>query len=192
MNSTLLILCTLLSLSVSAQAQTKTPQPKPASQVIEQGKFRFYETKQIRGEEDYTISRSTNDELIVAAKITLPFAEQETKPLVTAMLRTNADYTPRTFDINGPTLLEITENTSVQISGHAASIKDRDKTETLNVPPSYFTLSGYVPVTMEMMLVRYWLAHGKPTSIRLLRTGEAFVEFRGSDSVTISGKTIAL
>jgi len=151
-NSTLLILCTLLSLGVSAQAQRKTRQAKPLGQVIERGKFRFYETKQIRGEEDYTISRTTDDELFVQAKTTLPYAEQDTKPLVNAMLRTKADYTPRTLEIKGPVLLDIQENTSIQVRGQAASIKDRGSNKTLNLPLAYFTLSGYVPVTMEMML----------------------------------------
>ena len=160
--------------------------------MIERGKFRLYETKQIRGEEDYTISRTTGDELFVEAKTTLPFAEQDTKPLVNATLRTKADYTPRTFDINGPTLLEIKENTSVQVSGQTASVQDRGQSKSLTLPAAYFTLSGYVPVTMEMMLVRYWLSHGKPASIQLLPTGEALVELRGKDSVTISGKTTEL
>jgi hypothetical protein len=190
--SLLLVLCTLLSLVVCAQAQRKTRRPQPAGHVIERGKFRFYETKQIRGEEDYTISRITGDELLIRAKTTLPFAEQDTKPLVNATLRTSLNYTPRTFQIQGPTLLDIEENTSVQIKNEAASIRDRGQNAVLNVPAAYFTLSGYMPVTMEMMLVRYWLAHGKPASIPLLPAGEAFVEFRGNDSVTISGKETAL
>src|SRR5881394_802778 len=28
--------------------------------------------------------------------------------------------------------------------------------------------NGYVPLSIEMMLVRYWLAHGQPKSIQLL------------------------
>lgn len=188
----LLILCTCPSLGGYAHAQTKTPQAKPATQVIETGKFRIYELKQIQGEEAYTISRTADGELLVEAKTTMPFSEQDTKPLVGATLRAKVDYTPQTFEIKGPTLLEIEENTSVQVKGQTANIQDRGKNQTLNLPPAYFTLSGYVPVTMEMMLVRYWLTHGRPTSIPLLPTGEAFVEFRGKDSVTISGKPVAL
>ena len=37
--------------------------------MIERGKFRFYETHEIGGEEDFTIRRSKNDELFVQAKI---------------------------------------------------------------------------------------------------------------------------
>jgi imidazolonepropionase-like amidohydrolase len=180
---TKLILCIFVSLGGYVTA---------TAQVIETGKFRFYETKQIRGEEDYTVNRTTDGELLVQAKTSMPFAEQETKPLVTARLRTNVDSSPRAFEIKGPTLLDIEENTSVQIKDQTASIQDRGRNETLNLPPVYFTLSGYVPVTMEMMLVRYWLAHGRPASIPLLPTGEVFVELRGKDSVTISGKAVVL
>jgi len=180
-NPALLILCTLFSLGGYAHAQ-----------VIETGKFRFYETKQIRGEEDYTISRTADGELLVEAKTTMPFSEQDTKPLVSATLRAKMDFTPRTFEIKGPTLLEIEENTSFQVNGQIANIQDRGRNQTLKLPTVYFTMSGYVPVTMEMMLVRYWLTHGRPTSIPLLPTGEALVEFRGKDSVTISGKPVAL
>jgi len=186
---TLLMLCTLLSPGAYALAQVKT---SPAAQVIETGKFRFYETKQIRGEEDYTISRTTAGDLLVQAKISMPFAEQEIKPLVSTTLRMKADATPRSFEIKGPTLLEIEENTSIQINGQTAMVQDRGRNATLNLPRVYFTLSGYVPVTMEMMLVRYWLAHGKPSSIPLLPTGEAFVEFRGKDRVTVSGEAVVL
>jgi len=79
----LTLLCLLLLSPVATNAQT-----------IENGKFRFYETKQIRGEENYSISRTSNGELIVQAKTDLPFAEQEKKPLVNATLRTSPEFTP--------------------------------------------------------------------------------------------------
>jgi imidazolonepropionase-like amidohydrolase len=162
------------------------------AQTIENGKFRFYETKQIRGEENYSISRTSNGELLIQAKTDLPFAEQEKKPLVNGTLRTSADFTPQNFEIKGPTLLEIEENTSVVVQGKTANVQDRGNNATASVPAKFFVLSGYVPLTMEMMLVRYWLAHGRPASIPLLPTGEAFVELRGEDTVTISGKPAVL
>ena len=82
------LLCLLLLSPVAINAQT-----------TENGKFRFYETKQIRGEENYSISRTSNGELLVQAKTDLPFAEQEKKPLVNATLRTSPDLTPQHFEI---------------------------------------------------------------------------------------------
>lgn len=192
----LLLSCSLLAV-ISHSPATAQTRPKPASartasSPIETGKFHFYETKQIRGEETYEIRRADNGQLTIQAKTDMPFAEQENKPLVNATLLTNADFTPQSFETKGPTLLEIEENTSVAIHGKAANVQDRGRNTTAAVPDKFFTLSGYVPVAMEMMLIRYWLAHGRPNSIQLLPTGEAFVEFRGKDTATISGKAVAL
>jgi len=176
----------LLCLLLLTLLGTGTPQ------IIESGRFRFYETKQIRGEESYSISRTPDGELLIQAKTELPFIEQEKKVSVNATLRTSTDFTPLNFEIKGPAPLEIEENTSVLIQGKTASVQDRGNNSTATVPPNFFVASGYVPVTVEMMLVRYWLAHGRPASIPVLPTGEAFVELRGEDTVTISGKQTVL
>jgi Amidohydrolase family len=175
-----------------ANAQSASRSPQTPAAIVESGKFRFYETKQILGEENYDVERSMNDELTLTTKIVLPFAEQEKKPLVNVSVRTSADFTPRTFQIKGPTLLDLEENTSVVIQGAVAKVQDRGRDATADVPKNFFTISGYVPVAVEMMLVRYWLKHGQPKSIQLLPVGEAFVELRGKDIVTISGKSIVL
>ncbi len=156
----------------------------------ESGKFRFYETKELRGEESYQITKSPNGELTVQARTELPSAENQ--PIVNLTLRTTKDFTPLSFSIKGPTLLEIEEDTSIAVQGTTADVRDRGRNTSVQAPRNYFTMSGYLPLTVEMMLVRYWLAHGRPASIALLPAGEAFVEFRGKDVVTISGKPTEL
>ena len=170
----------LLFAASLAQAQT------------ESGKIRFYEIKQLRGEETYQITQTLNGELTVQARTDLPFAEQEKKPLVNLTLRTTKDFTPLSFSMKGPTLLDIEEDTSVTVQGATASVLDRGQNKSVQVPRNFFTMSGYLPLTLEMMLVRYWLAHGRPRSIPLLPAGEAFVELRGKDLVTISGRRVEL
>ena len=173
----------IFTLWTSVDAQPRT---------IESGRFRFYETKQPRGEEIYEIRADANGELTIQARTELPFAEQEKKPLVNATLRTNSNLVPLAFEVKGPTLLDLEENTSVTVQGNTAKVQDRGTVNTLDLSRDYFIMSGYVPLTIEMMLVRYWLAHGRPASISLLPKGEAFVEFRGKDALTLSGKSIAL
>src|SRR5213080_4310140 len=191
----LLSFLVLSRFEISGQAQIQTAKAAErdnSAQPVETGKFRFYETKQIRGEETYAISRAAGGELIIQAKTDMPFAEQDKKPLVNTTLRTKADFAPVTFDTKGPTLLETEENTSVVLQGKTANVQDRGRNTSANVSDKFFTLSVYVPIAMEMMLVRYWLSHGRPDSIPLLPIGEAFVEFRGKDTVTLSGKPIVL
>jgi hypothetical protein len=195
--ATFILPCFLVAASISGVANGQTSADAGAaraanSDIIESGKFRFYETKQPRGEETYEITRSATGELLLTAKTDMPFAEQEKKPLVKVTLRTTADFTPQAFQIKGPTLLDLEENTSVVIQGAAAKVQDRSGDTTAKVPKNFFTMSGYVPVSVEMMLVRYWLTHGQPKSIQLLPSGEAFVELRGKDTITVSGKSIVL
>src|SRR5689334_17299761 len=81
----------------------------------ESGKFRFYETKELRGEESYQITKAPNGELTVQARTELPSAENQ--PIVNLSLRTTKDFTPLSFSIKGPTLLEIEEDTSIAVQG---------------------------------------------------------------------------
>ncbi len=175
----------LLFAATLAQAQAD-------SVLIDSGKIRFYETKQIRGEETYQINQSPNGDLIVQTKTELPFAQQEKKPLVNAILRAAKDLTPQSFEIKGPTLLDLEEATSITVQGKTATIQDRGQNKSVEVSRKFFTMSGYVPVSIETMLIRYWLVHGRPASIALLPAGEAFVELRGKDTLTNSGKPIEL
>ena len=191
--STLFLACVLFLTSFGPPAGGQAnPKPTVATPLIESGKFRFYETKQPRGEEIYEIRQAPGGELILTAKTDLPFAEQENKPQVNVTLRMQTDLTPKNFEIKGPTLLDIEENTSVLIEGTSAKIKDRGRDTTVDVSRNFFTMSGYVPVAIEMAMVRYWITHGKPQSISLLPVGEAFIELRGKDTITIGGKSIVL
>jgi hypothetical protein len=96
-----------------------------------------------------------------------------------------ADFTPQSFESKGPTLLEFEGNTSIVIEGKTATVKDGAQFKTSEaLPDHFFTMSRYIPVTVETMLVRYWLTHGRPEAIRLLPIGEASVEFRGYDTLT--------
>src|ERR1043166_7865674 len=185
-------LCSLAALLFCGMVNAQSRSTEVASSMIESGKFHFYETKQLRGEENYEIHKSAAGDLTLTTKIDLPFAEQDNKPQVSASLRTSADYTPQSFQIKGPTLLDLEEDSSVLIQGDGAKIQDRGHDSAATVSKNFFTMSGYVPVSVEMMLVRYWLAQGKPKSIQLLPVGEAFVELRGKDKVTIAAKSIVL
>lgn len=203
-----ILLLTFLVLSVfeiNDKAQMEpggSAQRNNSARPIETGKFRIYETKQVRGEESYEINRASDGSLVVQAKIDLPFMGEEKKPSLTALLQTKPDLTPKSFETKGIRPLEIEINTSITVQGKTATVREGNNASksggpsasTTQVPPpeNFFTLAGYLPVTMEMMLVRYWLGHGRKNSIALLPSGEAFVEFRGRDTVTLSGKPTTL
>src|SRR5437016_3661853 len=201
--SILLLVLSVFETADKAQMKSRGParQGSMAAQTIESGKFRVYETKQIQGEETYEISRTPHG-LIVQAKIDLPFMGEEKKPSLTATLRTKDDLTPELFEIKGIRPLEVEINTSITVTEKTATVREgsvakawRSPTPRVRqvvTPENFFTLGGYLPVTMEMMLVRYWQLHGRKNSVALLPGGEAFIEFRGHDTVTLSGRPTVL
>ena len=66
------------------------------------------------------LARSATGELLLTAKTELPFAEQENKPLINVTLANQRRFhAAQAFQIKGPTLLDLEENTSVVIQGPA-------------------------------------------------------------------------
>lgn len=191
----------LLSFYPHANAQKKSRDQAAPVPAIESGKFRIYELKQIQGEETYEI-RNEPGGLVVKAKMDLPFWGEELKPLLNATLRLKNDLTPEQFAIKGIRPLEVPINTSIIVQGRTAKITESYRnapTESptvrlrqVAVPENFFMLAGYAPVTIEMMLVRYWLKHDLKKPLQLLPGGEAFLERRGRDMVMVGGKSTAL
>src|SRR2546425_8935553 len=123
--SILLLVLSVFGTAVKAQVKSGGParQGSIGAQAIESGKFRVYETKQIRGEETYEISRTPHG-LIVQAKTDLPFMGEEKKPSLTATLRTKDDLTPELFEITGIRPLEVEINTSITVTEKTATVRE--------------------------------------------------------------------
>ncbi len=176
---------------LTAQTKSKTPSSQKSSKVIESGKFRVYELNEVQGDESYEIERGPRG-LTIKARIDLPFQGKEQKPSLRSALQVKNDLTPLSFQIKGIRPLEIAIDTSVTVQGRTATVREGKSVRRAPLPESFFTFGGYVPVTMEMMLVRYWLTHQRKDSIKLLPAGEAFIEARGKDILTIAGKPVTL
>lgn len=202
---TIVSLALLLIVATPIWAQraprAKSTAKAPASQIIERGTFLFYETKQPRGQETYEI-RTAGGQVKVTAKINLPGMGEEEKPALSSELVTRNDLTLESFKIKGIRPLGIAVDLSAQVNGQTARISFADpsaaagrptlRVKEIPVLPDSFAFGGYVPLTMEMMLVRYWLAHGRRNSVPLLPAGEALIEARGTDVLAQRGRTITL
>jgi imidazolonepropionase-like amidohydrolase len=105
------------------------------------------------------------------------------------MLRTKSDFTP--LD------LEVKERpASVRIQGQSATVKEDDSVQTMAAPANYFTIFGPSPFAVQMMMMRYWNAHGRPSNLSILRAKPGAepirIESVGRDSIDIGGKAVAL
>ena len=64
-----------------------------------------------------------------------------------------------------------------------ATIREGSASRREPQPPGVFTMAGYAPPSMQMALMRFWNARGRPASIPVLPRGTARIEPRGRDEV---------
>src|ERR671939_242516 len=161
------------------QVQQTRAKPLPQNDsAIESGQFRLHKFEQPIGLESYAVMRD-GDALVVRS--TFEFTDRGTKVPLAATLRTRQDLTPQSFESKGSVSRFATIDTRVEVNGATAAVRQDKETRQAQVPARFFTISGYAPVTMQMMLVRYLLSHHVAGALPVLPSGEITLERRGRD-----------
>jgi imidazolonepropionase-like amidohydrolase len=182
-----ILLClAVLSSSVTPEAHAQQPASQDASGAVEQGKFTLHKFEQPIGQETYEIRRDGDS---LTAKVDFKFTDRGTPVPLTATFRAAADLTPQSFEIKGQTARSVSIDEAVTIDAGAVHFRTRDKQSNLTPPAGpFFTIAGYAPATMQMLMVRYWATHGSPAQLPTLPSGTVKVESRGQDTIHIAGK----
>jgi imidazolonepropionase-like amidohydrolase len=181
-----LVVAIALSAPTFAQADAAQNSVAQASATpVEQGKFILHKFEQPIGEETYEV---TKDGESLGVKMDFKFTDRGTAVPMTASFRGAADLTPESFEIKGRNSRSTTIDDAVEIQAGKVRVRDRDKWTESSRPAQFFTIAGYAPATMQMLMVRYWATHGSPTQLATLPSGQVKIELRGQDSVKIDGK----
>src|SRR5262249_37484133 len=163
----------LLLWAVCGWAQTE-----PAA---EQGTFHLHKFEQPIGRETYTLTRSAGE---VVLKSDFKFTDRGTPVPLAATLVMEPDLTPREFQIKGKiSRFSAIENSVTGRSAGQATIPPGEK---------FFDIEGYAPVSVQMMLVRYWRSHGSPKSLKTLPRGAVEIEEVETDTFTFAGRQVRL
>jgi imidazolonepropionase-like amidohydrolase len=178
-----LFLSVLLLVVAQGSVSAQTPQP------IESGKFRLHKFEQPIGEETYTITR-VGDSLVIDSNF--EFIDRGRRVPLSATLKTRQDLTPESFNIKGSVSRFSTIDSSVEMNGNSATIREDKNTRQATTPERFFAISGYAPVTMQQMLVRYLTAHKLSEPLETLPGGTVTVERRGKEKITVGGKEVEL
>jgi imidazolonepropionase-like amidohydrolase len=172
-----LVLVIAKTLPLTALAQS------PAA--VEQGKFILHKFEQPIGEETYQIARD-GDALNV--KVDFKFTDRSSPVPLTATFSSANDWTPRSFEIKGKNSRSTDIDEAIEVQSEKIRLRDRDKWTEAARPPQFFTIAGYAPTAMQMLMVRYWATHGSPAQLATLPRGQVKIEPRGTDTVSIDGK----
>jgi len=138
------------------------------------------------GQEHYEFTNS-GDTLTLSTK--LEYADRGNQRSATAVLRMKPDYTPLSLDVK-PRV------STVAIRDATAAITEGTATRSVVVPERYFTIFGSSPFAVQMAMMRYWNAHGKPALLDSLRSNPAAppirIELVGHDSIPVNGERVSL
>jgi imidazolonepropionase-like amidohydrolase len=185
--NSLKVLLLLLLTAVIAHAQNQTSDAKTS--VVESGKFRLHKFEQPIGEETYEITRE-GDSLVVTSNF--KFTDRGTPVPLAATLRTKQNLTPEAFEIKGSTSRGSTIDTAIEIKGNAATIREGKETRQAAVPARFFTIAGYAPAAMQMMLMRYLASNNIKGSLQTLPGGAVTIDKRGTDKIKVGDKMVEL
>jgi imidazolonepropionase-like amidohydrolase len=154
------------------------------SAIVEHGKFTLHKFEQPIGEETYEIRRDGDS---LAVKVDFKFTDRGQAVPLTATFRSAPDFTPQAFEIKGNTSRGTTIDEAVTVASDTVHLRTRDKQSDLaTLSGPFFTIAGYSPATMQMLMVRYWATHGSPAQLPTLPSGIVKVEPRGQDTIHLA------
>jgi len=173
---------------VLGNSQVLVPQPAQ-DRGIESGRFLLHNVLQRTGEEWDQIRRHS-ESLVLTSEFRN--ADRGTAIPLAARLQTSPDLTPERFEVRGKTSGSTAVDSSIVVTSTAATVREGSRSEQIPIPAAFFTVRGYAPVAIQMMLLRYWSSHGKPRSLRTLPDGEVTIEKRGRDQIEVNGRQYVL
>lgn len=179
------------------------------SETVEKGSFKLHSLLHAIGEETYEVKRASGDELVMSVSSDL--TDRSNKRSIAATLRMKADLTPMGFEQDrGGVRATVAPATpgqaarlaaasgidSVEFSSAGATVKEGEASRVITPAAKYFVGFGASPVSVQMMMVRYWIGHGKPATIQMLRAvpgaPDVEIEMAGIDNFTFEGHTVTL
>jgi imidazolonepropionase-like amidohydrolase len=167
-------------------AGAQQPTSDQSSAIVEQGKFTLHKFEQAIGQETYEIKRDGDS---LAVKIDFKFTDRGSAVPLSVNFRGAPDLTPQAFEIKGNTARSVSIDQALTIEGGRVKLRTRDKQSEAAAPSgSFFTIAGYAPATMQMLMVRYWAGHGSPAQLPTLPSGSVKVEPRGQDTIHVGTK----
>jgi imidazolonepropionase-like amidohydrolase len=116
------------------------------------------------GEETYTLA---GGEL----RAHFQYSERGTTIETRGTLRFKGDWTPTYYDVHGKVYRPFSVNATVTPTDQKGA---------------FFTVASYPPLSVQMIMLRYWLRHGRPARMRHLPAGDD-IEIRETGTDVVAG-----
>ena len=86
-------------------------------------------------------------------------------------------------------------DSDVRIDGSDAIVRADGAETRVTLPAQFFTVDGYAPFAAQMLLLRYWQAHGQPRVLKTvpgLPVNDVVIEPRGRDAIRVGDTVVRL
>ncbi|HKC13878.1 MAG TPA: hypothetical protein VKI41_17775, partial [Vicinamibacteria bacterium] len=165
---------------------------EPARERVEAGTLRLHYLRNPIGYERYEVTRAGGSLRLDSA---FDFKDRGGAVQLTTSLVMKADLSPERFETRGKTYRFVKADTTVEIVGREAAVKEGTRSTRVCLPERFFTANGYAPFAVQMMLMRYWKEHGRPHFVPILPghpLSGVEIEWRGEDVLLINGAPVRL
>lgn len=185
-----------LALLAFMAASALAPAQQPL--ITEHGIYTVHLLQRTIGTEEYSIADAgTRRQLAVTTNT----SDRGMKRTVTTTLDYLPNLTPTHFEQHSitpatPASAAIDNASLTTIAGNKVTVREAETSRTFTKPAIAFTGFANMPAAAQMLMMRYWLHHGRPTRLPLLRasTDALPVEIRpaGHDAFTVHGEIVRL
>jgi imidazolonepropionase-like amidohydrolase len=115
---------------------------------------------------------------------------------IVGAMRLDREFTPQSLIIRR-LLTDTSERVTAQVEVEAgsASVSSAGRTSRVILPRAAFTIAGTSPVSQHLLLLHYWLAHGRPATLAVVPggpTNQVAITWRGRDTLLSAGKPVVL
>ena len=163
--------------------------------VIEHGRYTVHLLLHTIGAEEYTISQTGPEDRVLTSVTTT--SDRGMKRTISAVLKTGAKASPQSFEETTTNATGARETvSSMETRGASALLQEAGVSRMVHRSAVAFVGSGSMPASLQMLMMRYWKTHGRPSRLPLLRaSGKALpVEIRpvGHDAFSLHGQMLRL
>ncbi len=157
-----LLLCALAVCGRDLRAQ-----PAAAGLETEHGVYLVHLLLHTIGTEEYTIHQLAGDRQVLRTTVTTN--DRGAQRTTSTTLDFGPQATPLRLEQQTSTAASTPPPDTTQIAGSTATITEAGLTRTTSLPSAAFVGFANMPAALQMMMMRYWLAHRQPARLPMLR-----------------------
>ncbi len=185
-------LCLSLTSGTGRLAASRRPSSSPAAadSGVVADSLRLYYVGHAIGYEHYRVSREPAG---FVATADFDYVDRGRRTHVVDTMHLRSDYAPRRLDVLRVTDTTTTVVARVEVDGRQARVTGPAGSREVALPPAAFVVAGDQPMSQHLLLLRYWLSHGRPSSLAVVPGGPTnalTIVDRGRTTLTVGGRAM--